>query len=119
MIRSLFIFLVCTISAGAFSPPMAIVGVNKFIMDLHTTTSPIHSTDALPSLVTSESMSQGIDVAQPYPTQQLEDTPSKINSAGDGFFYAYIIFSFLAGFKEFSVRFSKWMENRNNTSEDS
>ncbi len=127
MIRGLFIIWVCAISTSAFAPPMAIVnvatasaekGVNELRMDLHTTTSPILSTNTLPSLVTSESLSQGIDVTPPYPTQQHEDTPSKINGAGDGFFYAYIIFSFLAGIKEFSARFSKWMENKNNASDE-
>jgi hypothetical protein len=46
--------------------------------------------------------------------QRQEDMSPASKTAGEGFILVYVVFSLLAGVKEFALRFKKWNENRKN-----
>lgn len=46
--------------------------------------------------------------------QRQEDMSPASKTAGEGFILVYVVFSLLAGVKEFASRFKKWNENRKN-----
>ncbi len=73
---------------------------------------PIYSTSSLSSpILVSETLSKGVDV-ESYPRQEYKDMSPVMKSGVQWIFLAYVVFSLLAGVKEFSKRFSDWKESR-------
>ncbi len=76
------------------------------------TASPMYSTSTLSSsLLLSETESKGVDV-ESYSRQEYTDMSPIMKSGVEWLFVAYVVFSLLAGVKEFTKRYSDWKESK-------
>jgi hypothetical protein len=68
----------------------------------------------LNSISISEEVIATIEVSSNEQRQEYSDLAPASKKAGEVFILIYVVFSLLAGVKEFATRFKKRMENREN-----